>query len=247
MRVAMRVSRSSRLGFRGLALAVMGAGVMSVGSGCSAASPGREFPAAARVVRDPANDTIRFLEGPSGLDGDPAYEAARDERRAVNVARAYLAHYRAAFRLDDPEVELFAPDLAKTDASGTHVRFQQVWRGLPVDGAEIIVHLDGDRRVTGVSGSYVPTPRLFDRKPALTADEARSIASRSGADCSRCRAELVVFAERDVDPRLAWRVAAPPLSITGAVLLIDADTGAVLRRVPVALPGAGRTLEGTER
>jgi len=203
------------------------------------------LPTGATLTRDPATGTVRFLKGQnlSGeLDGDPLFRAARNSGDAEAVARAFLTAYAAVFRLDDPNHEMAKKRIDVDRIGTTHVRFEQAYHDLPIPGAELIVHLDRERRVVLVSGSYIATPRELDGTPAISANDARAIAARAGdlgADaCDACATDLVVFAERGAPPRLAWRVAAPAGAIAASERLIDAQSGAPLRSLPVAIPGA---------
>jgi len=93
-----------------------------------------------------------------------------------------------------------------------------------------------------VNCATMPIPTGVDADPALDAAAARERAAaalgRPAGACSACRAELVI-APADGAPRLAWRVR-PPRGALHDELVLDARSGAVLERVPVALPGGPR-------
>jgi hypothetical protein len=207
------------------------------------AVPDPPLPAGAELTRDPSNGTVRFLKGQNlsrELDVEPMFTATRNAGDAEGVARAFLTAYEPLFRLDqlDQELVLRRVDVDKNGSS--HVRFDQVYRGIPILDAQLIVHLDRNRRVVLVSGKYITTPNgLADDKPKLTADEARTIAEREGAlaagSCAACDTDLVVFLEKYKAPRLAWRVGVPLDSVGALERTIDAGDGALLRSDPVAL------------
>jgi bacillolysin len=208
------------------------------------------LPDGATLTRDPATGTVRFLKGQNlsrELDGDPLFRASRSSGDAEAVARAFLTAYAPVFRLDDPKRELVQTRIDVDRIGTTHVRFGQLYRGLPVADAELIVHLDRERRVVLANGTYIATPRDLDTTPAIAAGEARAIAEREGGlgagACAACATDLVVFAERGAAPRLAWQVAAPAGAITASARWIDAQSGAPLRSLPAAIPG-GRGING---
>jgi hypothetical protein len=212
------------------------------------------LPTGATLTRDPATGTVRFLKGQNlsrELDGDPLFRAARNSGDAEAVARAFLSAYATVFRLEDPARELALKRIDVDRIGTTHVRFDQSYHGLPIPGGELIVHLDRERRVVLVNGSYVATPSEVDVTPAISADDARMVAAREGdlgADaCNACATDLVLFAERGAPPRLAWRVAAPAGGIAASERWIDAKSGAPLRSLPVAIPGARSKEEGSTR
>ena len=185
---------------------------------------------------------MRFLKGKDlsrELDLEPMFRATRNAGDAEGVARAFLSAYAPTFRLEDPSTELVLRRIDLDKSGSTHVRFDQRFHDLAIPGAQLIVHLDRDRRVVLVSGRYLPTPDDLVVAPKLSADDARGIAEREGGlaagACATCAADLVVFAEKHQPLRVAWRVGVP-LDSTGALeRTIDAESGALLRSVPVAL------------
>ena len=237
-------------------VAWLGAAALFAATACASGSAASELalPAGATLTRDPVTGTVRFLKGQNlsrELDGDPLFRASRNSGDAEAVARAFLSAYAAVFRLEDPNREMTKQRIDVDRIGTTHVRFEQAYRDLPIPGAELIVHLDRERRVVLASGSYIATPRDLDATPTISAEGARAIAVREGnlgADaCSACATDLVVFAERGALPRLAWRVAAPAGAIAASERWIDAQSGAPLRSLPVAIPGARPNSEGWMR
>ena len=104
--------------------------------------------------------------------------------------------------------EAFAPRAAFTDPFGrTHVRLQQLHKGVEVDGRELIVHFDARGAVYEVNGDYLDGLSL-DTTPAFAAEDAT----------------LVVFCRGDdaATARLAWK------SRRGrSYIFTDAQTGEV--------------------
>jgi hypothetical protein len=232
-----------RAGWRALPLALAAVACAAGGAGGAGPAVGaRELPADATVRRDPALGTIRFLEGPDlsrGLEADPAFRAARAGGDPAEIARAFVAAYAVAFRLARPAEELALRDVRADRAGRRIARFDQRFRGLPVLRSELRVHVDPDGRVVAVVGSTIPTPDGVEVDPALGADEARARAAaalgRPAGACGACRTELAIAPGAGA-ARLAWRVRPAPGALHDE-LLLDARTGAVLARVPVALPG----------
>ncbi len=200
------------------------------------------LPAGATLTRDPVTGTVLFLKGQNlsrELDVEPMFRASRGAGDAEGVARAFLVTYAPIFRLDQPNEELVVRRIDLDKLGTTHVRFDQLYRGMPIPGAQLIVHLDRDRRVVLVSGKYFATPTGLATTPKLSADDARAIAAQAGGfaegACAVCPADLVVFAEKRQPMRLAWRVGVPPDSIDALERTIDAEDGTLLRSLPVAL------------
>ena len=64
---------------------------------------------------------------------------------------------------------------AQTDHLGfQHIRIAQNYKGLPVVGSEVIVHLDGQGRVYMLNGQYQEDKEI-DIEPAITAEDALAI------------------------------------------------------------------------
>jgi len=84
-----------------------------------------------------------------GLLTEPA------EGTAQEIARQFLAENRELFEIREEVSDL--QYVRTTERRGIrHVKFCQVYHGLPVFGAEIIVHIDQADRVKMVNGEYCP-------------------------------------------------------------------------------------------
>jgi Zn-dependent metalloprotease len=224
----------------------------SGGPSARAATTEPKLPAGSQLDRELRNGTVRFLKGQDlsrDLETDPTFKASRLGGDVEGVARAFLKHFSSLWRLDDPNAELVKRRIDVDRTGASHVRFEQAWQGIPIPGAELIVHLDRDRRVVLVSGAYIPTPRDLGTTPKLDAAEARAAAAKETdtAACDACATELVVFAERGSGPRLAWRVAPPKGSIRGEEITVDAKSGSLLRRLPATQSGGRVKLGGDSR
>ena len=65
------------------------------------------------------------------------------------------------------ESDLQAAGTATTDSLRmTHVRLNQFYQGIPVFGAQVVVHMN-DQGITGVNGDYVPRISV-EKVPLLT-------------------------------------------------------------------------------
>ena len=123
----------------------------------------------ARVDLAPSG-LARFVAIPAGL---PVPLGANESASPSAKALAFLRAHGKAFGLGaTPEVRLLrtAPrDVARME----HVRLQQTSRGLPVAGAELIVHLRDDA-VTSVNGHTLDAAELLTvpSEPTLSSEEA---------------------------------------------------------------------------
>ncbi len=117
----------------------------------------------------------------------------RSERYAgepVESALAFLTGAREALNLPAPRAQLRAMRVKKDELGMTHVRFAQVLRGVPVMGAELLVHFAPDGAVVTVDSTQVASLAVLEGvrlSPSLSAAQAAAAAtahfraSRTGA------------------------------------------------------------------
>lgn len=91
------------------------------------------------------------------------------------VADVFVAAYGNAFGPTRPADVLAAYRIDADNLGLTHVRYHQFHQGVPVFGAELIVHLDADARVYAAGGHLAPDLQV-ETTPRLTADDAQAIA-----------------------------------------------------------------------
>jgi len=114
----------------------------------------------------------------------------------------------------------------------SHVRVQQEFQGIPVWGAEAVVHLSPDGSLSSITDAFRPVSEI-DPTPYYTAEEATGLGIDAVGGWARVsdptHADLWVFPQGGVD-HLAWRVDVPMLddSPSEPVLFVDAHTGEVL-------------------
>ncbi len=158
----------------------------------------------------------------------PYTPGAAERGNPVAIARGFLDENRALFGLravaDDLRLLRVEPD---AERGFSHVRFDQVYHGIPVAGRQLVVHLDEAERIVAVNGQLaaiagVPT------EPVLTAGRAVAVALRDLREVQLepeeqarvvteplpDRTRLVVHVDARGKATLAWRVVilthAPP-------------------------------------
>jgi bacillolysin len=194
----------------------------------------------ARTARQLRTGAIRFVGTQPGrsIPNPRPLEAARSPEAA---ARAYLSVCGGMFGLRDQASELGLTRATAVDARRSVVRFQQTHRGVPIVGAELIVHLDGARNVLAAAGEMLPEPAVnttsrVDAAAAL--QTALAVVARSHtidpATLTATAPELWVYAPTLIGPengpaRLVWRIQVTPrvLAPIRELVLIDAERGSV--------------------
>ena len=131
--------------------------------------------------------------------------------------------------------QLVATDVM-IDASGTqHVRFHQTYRGIPVTGGDLIVHLRSDSTYLDVTRAAHSAVSVKTTTAKLSTAQAKAKAARQVHGGTATSGALTV-AVLDGKPTLAYQigVAAPGGDVDAArTVTVDATTGAVLRSAPV--------------
>ena len=165
----------------------------------------------------------------------PVQASAAADQRAFGFVDLYGASFGLA---DRSQVRLLrAPAIDRLGV--THVRLQQLHKGVPVTGGELVVHLKGSRvmAANGLVVSGLPdvvSPRL----PAAAAgNAARQLIAKhragesAGARYSEPRLEVfnrsILFKDTSGAARLAWFVEARGFALR-EYIWIDAQSGAVL-------------------
>ena len=147
----------------------------------------------------------------------------------VDAALDFLERYADLYRLRDPREQLH-PVAVQQDGDTSIVRLRFSERGRAVYGAELRVHLRGDRVVATV-GRYVPDA-MPETEPVLDAPKAvhRAAAAAGGGHAAHpprlvyVAPELIGVARA---PRLAWHVVTDAATPANR-FLVDAETGEVL-------------------
>jgi len=147
---------------------------------------------------------VRFLRVEPGAAIPQPFVLPRDATPEL-AARSFLGKYGILFGVTDPSKELTVKRERTADRGRSFVRFQQVYKEIPVIGGELIVQMDSKKDVLSVNGKLsadpaVPTSPLF---PSESAKE---------------KALEMVRAAYQID-RALLKVSEPELWIYNAVLL----------------------------
>lgn len=152
------------------------------------------------------------------------------------AARSFLAGYGSLFGLTDQGAQMRLDGIQTDELGMQHVRFSQMQDGLPVFGADLIVHLAKDGAVSSVNGYIVPDAISVSTKPALSDKQAAEIAIKQlgVSDGFISESSLVVFnagliTEQPSSTVLAYRLRADSESQPHLAqwVFVDANTGEV--------------------
>ncbi|MBC8074476.1 MAG: hypothetical protein H7Y32_00245, partial [Chloroflexales bacterium] len=127
-----------------------------------------------RVSYHKATGKVRFIgTAPNQPIARPAGLAASASPQ--QAADAFLATYGALFGATDPAQELRANTPRSVDRGRAVVRYQQLYRGVPVLGGELNIQLTADNQVLAANGELQPAIAL-DVAPAIVAAAASQAA-----------------------------------------------------------------------
>ncbi|MEM6841508.1 MAG: M4 family metallopeptidase [Bacteroidota bacterium] len=170
-------------------------------------------------------------------------QAARIATDFPSAANFYLNEVSELMQITAPNEE-FVPKKQWTDIrNNRHLRLQQQYRGIDVYGSEIIVHAN-QRAVQGLNGRYMPTPYSLNTVPSLTNTDAIQAALGQLRVVNRLNetqkkllqytgpeAKLVILPNWETGmPQLAWQVMARPNMLDYWEIMIDAQSGALIRK-----------------
>jgi Zn-dependent metalloprotease len=174
-------------------------------------------------------------------------------RTVVERARAFLNRFGSAFGVRGDAESLAAVRVRERDHVGmSHVRLQQLHKGVPVTGAQIMVHLRGSG-VASVLGKTVADLDLVDMRARVGSAEARDQARRAVARAARGgeftlgepRLEILnrglLENRKGIKSRLAWHVEANGFQVREHVW-VDARTGQTLLRFSQLTDAKERTI-----
>jgi Zn-dependent metalloprotease len=156
------------------------------------------------------------------------------------AARNYLAGCGSLFGLKNQASELTVKRQTNASAGRSVVRFQQVYRSIPVYSAEFVVQLDSSKNVLVANGDLAPDLAI-DVNPSVSAEVAQQaavalVAQKYKVDAAALKASapaLWIYSPALLSnagaPALVWRMDVTPDKIAPIreLVLIDAHTGKV--------------------
>ena len=191
-------------------------------------------------AKNPSSDS-RITIKDSDANGVPTFIAGELGQLGAGATQKAAKDFLVAQRglLGGAGTEDFeAIGSTKDNFGHTHVRLQQRLRGLPVYGAEYIVHADGNGNVYAINGRFAPD-RDLPRNPTINGWSAlEQAASQAGIENGRwsdVKASLVYVATEKGSTYLAWRATVEYENEEGEqrdILYADATSGDLVLRAP---------------
>jgi len=194
---------------------------------------------------------------PAHVDGESVAVLGKGVT-ARHATVAFVAKFRDLYKLSDPENSLVQVREEQDELGMTHVRLQQMERGVRVSGREMMAHYDASGVLRSLDSTHAVGLEGVDIKATLTAEQATATAMKDlqgefqdATDAAvDTKAELEVYAPDEGNAALAYH-----LDIRSDArnlwmdYLVDAHDGAVLRRFDKVqtVAGSGKDVAGTVR
>jgi len=181
-----------------------------------------------------------FIESTAG---DEVKKSAKS-KSVETVGVDYLEDIKGILRVKNPSSEFQHVSKKVDDLGQTHLKMQQVFKGLKVYGSEVILHLNKRKQVQAFNGRNKPTPQLKSIAPKVSFQQALStIESDLGVKLSKSsttkkglnsfisspepKEELVIYTV-DGKAVLTRHITVFPSTIDRWEYFINANTGKVV-------------------
>lgn len=198
--------------------------------------PAGAAPSAARVrqVRDFSEKSrkpwkVRFSPRTALPEAIVQGETRAYGRDPEAAAKAFLEENREMLSVDPAELRL---TLSKTFAGLTHLQYEQVHEGIPVEFSYVRVHLTADGRVTGYQAKYEPEIGV-SLSPSVSAEAAKASVLADLGYPARPEAKLVLFPDEfNGGLKLAWKIRARGAGLGSGIWVyyVNAHDGSILFR-----------------
>lgn len=180
-----------------------------------------------------------------------------------SISEAFFQDYGGIFGIKNLRTELYYTGTQKDSTGMSHVNFDQTYRGLKVFGAEIKAHVNEAGQLMVVNGTFIPDVTISPT-PSMTASQAAAraierVANRPEPDQkistrkvipSELRAsenELMIYRTGLLRGVEGWNALAYAVTVTNGSdiqeqVMVDANSGAILERIPLIHPILHRRL-----
>ncbi len=97
-----------------------------------------------------------------------------DTRDINNAMYNYLLEAKKIMGINDPINEFVETKTSIDEQGNRHIRMQQVYRGIPIFGKEVILHEERNH-ITSLNGLFAATPESINTTPTINIEENREL------------------------------------------------------------------------
>jgi Zn-dependent metalloprotease len=194
------------------------------------------FPEDAEITLDTKNGNIRFLKGKDlshELESDIYFRKLQEKGIYDKIAIVYIEAHKKDFKLKSPLEELVTENIQTDNLGFKHIKLQQVYKGIPILDAEMIIHLNQSNQIYLIQAHSIPTPTNLNVQTTLDQDTAFRLAKKSvnisGPARDICNAILIIFVSESGKVSLAYKTIVGNL-FQGWIVIVDAHTGEVITK-----------------
>ena len=193
------------------------------------------FDGAYELKRD-SSGVVSLLQGANlsqTVERYPHYQRLVENQSFGEMAIAFVQYFKIPFQLEEPKSELNVSRIQEDDLGFHQVRLAQNHKSVHVLNSEIIVHFDRDDHVYLVQGQYIRTPSKMDLKPKMTLNAVIKVITDHGdlAPLS-ANADPAILPLNNGPPKLVYQLKSQASLTKQYILLIDANNGTVIRKLP---------------
>lgn len=168
----------------------------------------------------------------------------KDDNRALSPseeAKRYLEAVSDLMSINDPQSEWKLKNSMTDELDIHHIKFQQVYNGIPIYGSEVIVH-GNEKGMNMINGRYKTTPEIENLVPSLSHDDVKNIAIAELGESTipekdqfnlwsqmKDKSELVIYPTEE-EMKLAYHLTTYENIVQRWEYFIDAHSGEILNR-----------------
>lgn len=153
-----------------------------------------------------------------------------DDNNALQLSLSYLNDHSSEWGIQDPVGEFQLQSVFRDQLGMFHVRLNQIYKGVPVFGKQLIVHLNPDGSLRSITGDY-KAGITVSNKHKLTGQEAKDKAIKKfpGPVTEAPLPELMLFSKDDGNIVLVHQVKIhDDETPRNVVAFVDADNGEIV-------------------
>ncbi len=206
--------------------------------------PAKSFDAKSlNIIRSANTGTVRFLNAERG-QAIQQPKALPPGTSPEHASRSFLAIHGNLFGLKDQAKELKLMRSKPANRGRSNVRFQQLHKGIPVLGAELITNLDANQNLLSINGETLPDMDV-NTTPMITEETAKQTALQAIARQYNLSSAILIVSEPALwiynpvilgapgqsENTLVWRMDVTQrtqFSLIKELVLIDAQKGHVV-------------------
>ena len=204
-----------------------------------------EFKSKFNVSWNKINDTPVFITGSELSEFSSQFSGASS---AEEIAKEFISTHKEVFQLEDSYAELETVKEFNDRYGKTHVKFQQVYQGIPVWGKTVVSHFEPEGDLYLINARFSPSPKDLDpsqinylKEQAIQIalddigtfstvaefnDKMKGLLSYD----SPVGKQYIWIDEDGHTPHLIWHVQVRPNAVDNWYYFIDANTGYILEK-----------------